>query len=205
MKKIILFICIALLLGGVLPVLAIGPPLSLDAPDANRKAKTVKLWWYEVYDADYYKVQLRTKKNKKVKSFKHVNNTYKNVKKKYLTSNKAYKFRVRSCNADEGCSKFSDWDNFRTLPAKVKNVRATEILSDCVTVKWKKVRGKRTYYQVNLYSNSGVLYGSQDSGQNDNEREYCGLDSKTKYKIRVKAIYGVNGGKLSKALSFTTR
>ena len=205
MKKVILFLVVSIFIfTATVPVYALRTPGALQVPDKWRKAKKVRLWWGAVSDADYYKVQLRTKKNKKVKKFKYVTQNYKKVRPRYLKSNKPYIWRARSCMGGLYCTVYSPWDEFRTLPAKVKKVQLTEVTDECVTAKWKHVNNhKSVYYYMQLLDENNNYLGYQTTAKRS--RQFCGLDSSTKYKVRIKAIYDLdNVGKYSKKKAFTT-
>ena len=205
MKKALFIISVLFVLSACFPVYALRTPVNSQVPDKWRKAKTVRLWWGNSSSTDYNVVQLRTSKNKKIKTFKRVSNNYKNVKKKYLKSNKAYKFRVKACQDGLFCTVFADWVEFRTLPLKVKNVQITENSDECVSLRWNEVpNDKGISYYVRLLDNDGVHLGSQSTTKNT--LNYCGLERGDEYKIAVRAKYDSdNQGAYSKKVSFTAR
>ena len=103
------------------------------------------------------------------------------------------------------CTVYSSWVEFRTLPAKVKNVRITELTDECVTLKWNHINNhKQAYYYVRLLDEDNFPLGYQTTSKRT--RQFCGLDSSTKYQIKVKALYNYdNEGEYSKKKSFTTK
>ncbi|MDP3970570.1 MAG: hypothetical protein Q8P90_02620 [bacterium] len=66
MKKFFLLAIMLFLFSAAAPAQALRTPGALQVPDKWREAKTVKLWWSNVTDVEYYKVQLRTKKDKSI-------------------------------------------------------------------------------------------------------------------------------------------
>ncbi len=87
---------------------------------SNRAARHATLNWQPTLDAEYYKVQL-WKNDERLTTFRHVAATEKAIPKRFLLSNSAYKFRVKSCT-DATCSDWTDFKTFRTLPAKIKRL-----------------------------------------------------------------------------------
>lgn len=200
MKKILILVAFGLLFASP------GWAASLDKPQnlnvSVKHAKKVKLEWSEVYGATKYKVKVAVWHGKKVRLYKKVKNNHKWIT--GLISNKRYWAKVKACNK-KGCGKYSDWEEFRTDPAKPKNVRITKLEYDNATVAWDQVRGKYEFYEVRLYSASGIVYGTQTTGTDKESLNYSGLDPQTKYKIRVRGVYNyINEGAWSKAVVFTT-
>lgn len=201
MKKIILLIAFGLLLACPSWAASLDKPQNLNV--SVRNAKNVKLVWSEVSGATKYKVKVAVWHGKKVKLYKKVKNNHKWIR--GLKTNKRYWTKVKACNK-KGCGKYSDWEDFRTDPAKPKNVRVTNLTYDSVTVHWNQVRGKHEYYEVKLMAETGEgSFGVQTTGMDAESREYSGLDHNTTYRIRVRGIYNyLNEGKWSKAVKFTT-
>lgn len=86
-------------------------PTKLKVKNIKRRSATLK--WKTVDGATYYKVQLRKKSGKKVKTFKNLTENKQAATKKYLKPGKTYKFRVKACD-ESSCSAFSDYKKFTT-------------------------------------------------------------------------------------------
>lgn len=86
-------------------------PIKLKVKKITARGAILK--WRAVDDADFYKVNLRSNKGKKIKLFKNITVAKKKLTKKILSAGKKYKFRVRACNV-AGCSKWSKHKSFQT-------------------------------------------------------------------------------------------
>lgn len=98
----------------------------IGTPDKPTKLKIKKikttsatLSWKGDSVASSYKLQLSTKKGKKIKTFENLTAAKKVIKSKakLLQAGKTYKFRARACN-EAGCSKWSKYQSFKTKAAR---------------------------------------------------------------------------------------
>lgn len=153
-------------------------------PKKKRKAKTVVVKWNSRNFADKYYVQLKTKKNKKIKIFKKkIKTNKKKIKKKWLKTNKAYKVRVRGI-ADNGLKgKWSKYKKFRTKPARVKNLRFN---SESYVLRWKKVRGKGITYLIKVMDQNNKKIALYQTTKK--QRAIPGVSGDS-YKVKVRAKY----------------
>ncbi len=168
----------------------INKPENLRTPTKKRKVRTVRLKWDEVKGANYYKVNLRSKSGKQIKTFTSVSNEYKDVKKKYTKSNYAMKFRVKVCTTNLGCGSYSDYDNFRTLPAKVKSLDTVPNSDGTVTASWDAVRGKDITYRVKVMDSSKNKLKTYNTTKTS--KVLSQIDYYYNYQVKVRAKYNDN-------------
>lgn len=179
-----------------------GAPSTLRVPKKYRKVRIVRLKWNSIPSADYYKLQLRTKKGKKIKTFKTITRTRKNLRKKYTKSNKPYKFKVKACTSSGKCSSYSVYKNFRTKPARVKNVRLDSYVGGSFTAKWDAVRGKGITYKIKLMKSNGKKIKIYKTKKLRKTIMYLTPGKTYKYKVRAK-YNKYNRGRWSKEKSVT--
>lgn len=178
---------------------------NVKVPDKHRKATRVKVKWTADAKSASYKVQLRTKAGVKVKNFTTTNN-YKVIRNNLL-SNKAYKVRVRGINASETEGAWSEYENFRTKPAKVTKLRIIDILSDSGTVNFKKPRGVINKYVITVYKKKNkiatykILKKTSATWQS---KAINGLSSGFEYTVKVQAIFNKNNKSLWAIKKFST-
>lgn len=175
-------------------------------PEKKRKVNSVRVKWTADANADKYYVKLMTNKKKKIKIFKKVTKTRKTVKNKtnkiYLKSNKPYKVKVRGVTNGGLKGKWSKIKKFRTKPAKVKELLATQNTTvGGADFSWKVVRGKDITYLIKIYdSYDNVLYNLKTE---DTALVVPILNSGEIYKVKVRAIYNKNNkGKWSDIYTF---
>lgn len=184
-------------------ITSIAEPTNLKVK--NRTVRTASLRWSG--DNDYYKVQVRTKKGAKVKTYTNVSNTKKQFKKKLSKSNQGYKFRVKACDSDDNCSSYTNYKSFRTLPAKPKRLRIKNITANSALVRIKKPRGTISKYSIKVKKGKTVVKSlviKKKMERTWKNKMVTGLNSSTKYTVRVKAIYNSKNKSAWKKKRFTT-
>lgn len=135
--------------GDVTERVVVSTDVALDAPEnlsVRKKApRKVMLRWDEVEGADNYRVQVRTKKGRLVKTFRNVEDTKRLFGKKFARASRPYKFRVRACGSTEvaSCGDWSEYKNFRTVPGKPLNLSATATADGTAEFSWDVPSGKK--------------------------------------------------------------
>lgn len=171
---------------------------NVKVPDKFRQARQVKVRWQADNKAEVYKIQLRTKKGTKIKTFSATNN-YRFIRKKYLVSNKAYKVRVRGANEAGETGAWSDYVNFRTLPERVKNLSFDQSVS---MLRFSSCRGAHLTYQIKLMDENGKQLRFIKSTKS--RKVISNLEAGNTYKFKVRAKYNKNNiGAWSKVLTIS--
>ena len=128
-----------------------------------------------------------------------------------LTAGKTYSYKVMSAVVKDGKAlskgSYSSVYKFSTDPAKVTGLKSISVTSSKIALSWNKVSGA-TYYEISYYSSENgdyVLAGTAEK----NSFTMTGLDKKTQYKFKVRAIRTVGDkdytGYNSSAISVKTK
>ena len=113
---------------------------------------------------------------------------------KNLKTAQKYKLKVCAFKTVDGVqykSKRSDRYWFTTSPTKVENIQLKEKTNNSFKVNWDKIEGT-TAYKVYIYNDKEQKYDYYGK-TSDTEIEIKGLNSKSKYTIKVRAYKTSDG------------
>lgn len=147
---------------------------------------TATVYWSAVSGASKYQVY-----NANTKKYKNV--TTRSLTYKTLEAGTEYKVRVRGYATVSGKTVYGAWSDyftFKTAPAKLTDITASNITATSVDVKWGKT-ATASGYQVYLYDYATETSKRVKSTTLDNFT-VTGLESGTYYRIGVRA-YNKNG------------
>ena len=151
----------------------------------------------EIKGAKGYQIQYATNKGFKKAKIVKVSGKASSKSIKKLTGGKTYYFRVRAFKKAGGKTVYTKWSSAKKaritfFQTKIRSLRSDE---RSITVKWKKVSGANGYSlqyskKKNMEKASTIKIGSQKTIA----RRIKGLDSDTKYYVRVRAKPSVRPG-----------
>lgn len=171
--------------------------------------KTQKISWPAAVGANYYYVYRYNSSSKKYEQVAKTSS--RSYSFSGLTAGKTYSYKVMSAVVKDGKAlskgSYSSVYKFSTDPAKVTGLKSTSVTSSKIALSWNKVSGA-TYYEISYYSSENgdyVLAGTAEK----NSFTMTGLDNKTQYKFKVRAIRTVGDkdytGYNSSAISVKTK
>ncbi len=171
--------------------------------------KTQKLSWPAAVGANYYYIYRYNSVSKKYEQVAKTSSrsyTFNN-----LTAGKTYSYKIMSAVVKDGKTlaqgSYSSVYKFSTDPAKVTGLKSTSATASKIALTWNKVSGA-TYYEISCYSKENgdyILAGTSET----NSFTVTGLNKKTQYKFKIRAIRTVNDkdytGYNSSAISVKTK
>lgn len=164
-------------------------PTSFKA--SKNKEASIRLTWKKVSDASGYRVFKYNPSEKKWEKIKTLKDTECTVQK--LTAGTVYKFRVKAYKKVDGKTLWSEATSTlktATKPATPKNLTASSVSDNSITITWSKVKGA-TGYRVYKYNAETKKW---EKIKTTTEKNYTvkGLEELTEYKFRVKAYKKVD-------------
>jgi hypothetical protein len=143
-------------------------------------------WTAPSQEVSFYTI--RYGKTRRTLQSKSVIGSREQTKLKHLASATKYYAKIKATN-DNGSSAFSDTISFRTLPAKVKNVRvpSSSITANSFRVMWKKVHGTNIFYRLQVRNSKGKIIRKITTKKIN--RIVKGLESASLYRVKVRAMY----------------
>lgn len=188
--SVILCICV------MLPVLSLSSFAAKLGQVKNLKATSnttsISLQWDKVSGASGYRIYIyNSSKGKWIFEKSTSKNT---AKISDLTSAKAYKFRVRAYSGTKNKT-YGDYSPAiltATIPAQLKNLKASDITSSSLTLTWSKVK-RATGYKLYVYDTKTSSWKKIGNAVTT-KCTISGLKSGTKYKFKGYAFFN-NGTK----------
>lgn len=164
-------------------------PTSFKA--SKNKEASIRLTWKNVSDASGYRVFKYNPSEKKWEKIKTLKDAEYTVQK--LTAGTVYKFRVKAYKKVDGKTLWSEATSTlktATKPATPKNLTASSVSDNSITITWSKVKGA-TGYRVYKYNAETKKW---EKIKTTTEKNYTvkGLEELTEYKFRVKAYKKVD-------------
>ena len=153
---------------------------------------TATIQWDAVEGVTGYKVYLYNTEKEAYEYYSTVKTNY--VKIKNLKTAQKYKLKVCAFKKVDGVqykSKRSDRYWFTTSPTKVENIQLISKTNNSFKVNWDKIEGT-TAYKVYIYNDKEQKYDYYGK-TSDTEIEIKGLNSKSKYTIKVRAYKTSDG------------